>query len=166
MGSLPVHSFEPICDNNSRLLILGSMPSPASIAAGMYYSHPRNAFWRIMRDITGDEPGSEAGSRRLFLLRNGIALWDTLSSCEREGAYDSNIREETPNEIFKLVSTHPKIAEVFLNGGAALKFYKKYHAPEISLPYYALPSTSPANARGGYEKKLDSWQILKEFLYK
>jgi double-stranded uracil-DNA glycosylase len=160
-----VRSFEPVCDKNSRLLILGTMPSPASLAAGMYYSHPRNAFWRIMRDLTGDDPGPSNENKRAFLLRHGVALWDTLRICERKGALDGNIKSEQPNAVGELIARCPGISVVFLNGGAALKYYKRYHAAHICLPYFPLASTSPANARGGYVKKLDAWRVASEYLF-
>lgn len=159
-----LRSFEPVYDENSRILILGTMPSPASLAAGMYYSHPRNAFWQIMRDLTGDDPGNSNSSKRAFLLRHGIALWDTLSECEREGALDSNIKKEQPNAVAELIAHCPMIKAVFLNGGAALKFYKRFHAQKIALPYYRLPSTSPANARGGNIKKLEAWRVISGYI--
>lgn len=159
-----VYSFEPIYSENSRILILGTMPSTASLKAGMYYSHPQNAFWRILRDLTGDEPGDTNENKRGFLMCHGVALWDTLKMCEREGSLDSNIKQEAPNEVAELVSRCPNIKTVFLNGGAALRYYKKYHAKNISLPFIALPSTSPANARGGYKAKLESWGILGNYL--
>ncbi len=164
MGELTVHSFEPVCDKFSRILILGTMPSPASLAAGMYYSHPRNAFWRVMGDLTGDISGASITSRRDFLLRHKIALWDTLCLCERKGALDGDIKNEQPNDVKQLVKSCPDISIVFLNGGAALKYYKRYHEKQIALPFVSLPSTSPANARGGYAKKLDSWRIVSEYI--
>lgn len=164
MSGLGIYSFEPICDENSKVLILGTMPSPASLKAGMYYSHPQNAFWRILTDLTGDETGTANQSRREFLLRHGIALWDTLKMCEREGALDSSIKSEEPNDVADLIKRCPRVKAVFLNGGAALRYYKKYHAKNIAMPFFALPSTSPANARGGYKAKLQGWAGLKEFL--
>lgn len=159
-----VYSFEPVCDKNSRILILGTMPSRASLAAGMYYSHPRNAFWKIMSDLTGDNPGTSNDDRRDFLMRHGVALWDTLSLCERKGSLDSNICHEKPNSVAELIGSLPDIVAVFLNGGAALKYYKRYHAAKIALPYILLPSTSPANARGGYIRKVDAWRGVSKFL--
>lgn len=164
LGETIIRSFEPVYDQNSRILILGTMPSPASLAAGMYYSHPQNAFWRILRDLTGDNPGTSNTVRRDFLLRHGIALWDTLSLCEREGALDGSIKKEQPNDVASLITGCPKISAVFLNGGASLRFYKKYHAKNILLPFFPLPSTSPANARGGYQNKLDAWRVLADYL--
>lgn len=159
-----LRSFEPVCDKNSRILILGTMPSPASLAAGMYYSHPRNAFWQIMHDLTGDDPGNTNSSKRSFLLRHGIALWDTLGECEREGSLDSNIKNERPNQVAELIAGCPLIKAVFLNGGAAYKYYRRFHAEKIALPYYRLPSTSPANARGGYIKKLEAWRVISKYI--
>jgi double-stranded uracil-DNA glycosylase len=158
-----VHSFEPVYNKNSRVLILGTMPSPASLAAGMYYSHPRNAFWRILHDLTGDDPGISNTAKRAFLLRHGVALWDTLCICEREGSLDSNIKQEQPNAVAELIKVCPDISAIVLNGGAALKYYKRYHSAKIALPYFAVPSTSPANARGGYIKKLEAWRPVKKY---
>lgn len=161
----PIYSFGPICDESSRILILGTMASPASLRAGMYYSHPQNAFWRILHDLTDDEPGSSNDEKRAFLLRNGIAVWDTLRMCTREGASDSAIRNTQPNDVADLVSRYPQISAVFLNGSAAFAFYKKFHAKDISRPFFRLPSTSPANARGGYVKKFEAWHgIVSEYL--
>lgn len=161
---MKIHSFGPIYNENSRILILGTMPSPASLKMDMYYSHPRNAFWHIMRDLTGDTPGTENSSKREFLLRHGIALWDTLCSCERDGALDGNIKAEQPNDVAGLIENTPLVRAVFLNGKTSLKFYKRYHAPHISLPYFYLPSTSPANARGGYAKKFESWKMIQRYI--
>lgn len=159
-----IHSFEPIADENSRILILGTMPSVASLEASMYYSHPRNAFYKILGELTNDDPGSDNASKKAFLLRHGIAVFDTLAFCEREGSLDSNIKLPVPNDIKSFVESHPKIEIIFLNGGGAAKYYKRYHQKDIALPFAVLPSTSPANARGGYQKKLDSWRVLSEYL--
>lgn len=159
-----VHSFAPIGDEHSRLLILGTMASPASLRAGMYYGHPQNAFWRLLAELTGEPIPTDNTQKRALLLRHGIALWDTLASCERPGAADSDIRHEQPNDIPTLLRRCPHVQAVFLNGSAAYGFYQKYQAPHIRLPYYRLPSTSPANARGGYAAKLAAWCAIAPFL--
>ena len=161
-----IHSFQPIFDENSRVLILGTMASPASLCAGMYYAHPQNAFWRILSELTGDVLPRSNEAKRAFLLHYGVALWDTLLACEREGAQDSNIRSEIPNDVQSLLARCPKISAVFLNGAAAYGYYKKYQVPNIPLPFYRLPSTSPANARGGFAAKLEAWRVLKPYLVK
>lgn len=159
-----IRSFSPIYDENARVLILGTMASPASLRAGMYYGHPRNAFWRILADLTGDPLPADNNRKRALLLRHGIALWDTLEQCERPGAADGNIRREKPNDVAGLVRRCPGLRAVFLNGSAAYGYYLRYHAGHIPLPFYRLPSTSPANARGGYECKREAWAVLAPYL--
>jgi hypoxanthine-DNA glycosylase len=156
-------SFPPIYDRSSRILILGTMPSPASLRAGMYYSHPRNAFWRLMGDLTGDDPGRSNAEKKAFLLRRHIALWDTLESCVRPSSADSDIAAAAPNDIPHLLAGAPRIGAVFLNGGAALAFYRRYQR-SVGLPFFGLPSTSPANARMSYEEKLRAWEIVRAHL--
>ena len=163
-STLRLASFAPIYDKESRILILGTMPSPASLRAGMYYSHPQNSFWRILGDLTHDAPGASPGEKAAFLLRNRIALWDTLQSCVRPGALDSDITACEPNEVAALVRNCPELAAVFLNGSAAYRYYLKYHKEKIGLPFYRFPSTSPANCREGYAKKREEWSALLAFL--
>lgn len=164
-GNSPsIVSFGPVFDAGSRVLILGTAPSPASLAYGFFYGHPQNAFWRILRDLTGDEPGKSPTERRAFLLRHGVALWDTLSRCERVGALDGNIRAEVPSDVAGLLARCSGVRAVFLNGGAALRYFRRYHAAKVNVPFYALPSTSPANARGGYGRKLEAWKALTPYL--
>lgn len=159
-----IHSFSPIYNENARVLILGTMASPASLRAGMYYGHPRNAFWRILADLAGDPLPTDNEQKRALLLRHGIALWDTLEQCERPGAADGDIRREKPNDVAGLVCRCPGLRAVFLNGSAAYGYYLHYHAGHISLPFFRLPSTSPANARGGYERKREAWAVLAPYL--
>ncbi len=159
-----VAGFAPVFDSESRVLILGTAPSPASLAYGFFYGHPQNAFWRILGDLTGDEPGNSPAERRAFLLRHGVALWDTLARCERAGALDDNIRAEVPSDVAGLLARCPGVRAVFLNGGAALRYFRRYHAAKVNVPFFALPSTSPANARGGYAKKLGAWKALAPYL--
>jgi TDG/mug DNA glycosylase family protein len=157
-----IYSFAPICDEKSRILILGTMASPASLRCGMYYGHPRNAFWRIISGICGEpEPGTN-DEKRALLLRNGIALWDTLRSCRRRGALDNDIESEQPNDVPSLLRRCPAIKAVFLNGGAAYGYYKKYFSRSVALEFFRLPSTSPANARMRAEEKAAAWREATE----
>lgn len=160
MPETRLHSFDPVYSARSRVLILGTMASPASLRAHFFYGHPQNAFWRLLGDLTGDAPGVTAEEKRAFLLRNGVALWDTLESCAREGALDAAIRDPQPTDVPALLRAAPGIRAVFLNGGAALRFYKRYHAPRVPRPFFGLPSSSPANARGGYAAKLAAWRAV------
>lgn len=157
-------SFAPIYDKNSKILLLGTMPSPASLKAGMYYSHPNNNFWRILALLTNDSCGTTNEEKKRFLLRNRIAVWDTLKSCTRPGASDSQIKNAAANDIASLIVKAPLITAVFLNGSAAYRYYVRYQSAGISLPFFRLPSTSPANCGVTFAEKLESWGKIKDYL--
>lgn len=148
------HGFGPVWDRDSRLLVLGSMPSPKSRQAAFYYMHPRNRFWPVMGAVFGDGaddvPGGTPASRRAFALRHGIALWDVIASCDIDGASDASIRNAAPNDLAPLIRGS-RIAAVATTGAKAAQLYRRLCAPMLrdaglEPPLIALPSTSPANA--------------------
>jgi len=148
-----VQSFAPIADAKARVLILGSMPGKASLAAGQYYAHAQNLFWRILGEITGAAPSLPYAARARALKSHGIALWDVLATCAREGSLDSAIDDATirANDFASFYRAHPRIAHVFFNGAKAEACYRKHVLPwlggaPVSPGYQRLPSTSPANA--------------------
>jgi TDG/mug DNA glycosylase family protein len=149
------HSFEPVWAADARVLILGTMPSEASLAQGFYYAHPRNAFWPMMFDILGEQDSREIGRRRALLLRHRIALWDVAASCVRPGSLDSAIREAAPNDILGLLERCPQVALVLLNGTTARALLKKL-LPPLPVGSVLLPSTSPANTMP-YARKRAAW---------
>jgi hypoxanthine-DNA glycosylase len=160
-----VRSFAPIANARARVLILGSMPGGASLAAGEYYAHPQNLFWRILGEMTGADPALSYASRTRALKSWGIALWDVLASCAREGSLDSAIDDATivPNDFAAFYRGHKRIAQVFFNGAKAEACYRKYVLPRLAdepgLRRYArLPSTSPAHASMTRTHKEDSWK--------
>lgn len=158
-----VRSFAPIADRAARLLILGSMPGQASLAAAEYYAHPHNAFWPIMGALLGADPASSYRSRATALKTAGVALWDVLASCDREGSLDADIRHDSivANDFAGFFAAHPRIRDVLFNGGMAETCFKRYVAPRIdtgSLRFARLPSTSPANASYSRQRKLDAWR--------
>ncbi len=159
------HPFEPVWDPGCRILILGTMPSPQSRETGMYYAHPRNHFWPILGGIMGRDPGNTPEERYAFLLESHIAVWDTLAACEIDGSDDGSIRRERPNDIPGLTAKMPLLQAVYLNGGAAARYYRRYHAPHVPLPWHPLPSTSPRNAGMSFEKKLEQWSVMKARLF-
>ena len=168
-GVLRVRSFPPIENARARVLILGSMPGGASLRAGQYYAHPQNLFWRIMGDLLGIEPGLTYAAGVSLLKSNGIALWDVLESCAREGSLDSAIEEATivVNDFASFYPTHPRIARVFFNGAKAEASYRRYVlgarcAVLPALRYARLPSTSPAHAALSFEQKRDAWKAVVE----
>ena len=137
-----VHSFRPISNEFSRILILGTMPSVQSRKANFYYSHPRNRFWPVLSGCFGQQMPQSIEGKTKLLLENGIALWDVLASCEIHGSDDSTIRKPAYNDIATFISDKP-IAKILCNGKKAHSFCLHLDLP---VPILYLPSTSPANA--------------------
>ena len=158
-----VHTIEPVWDSESRVLILGTLPSPKSREAGFYYGHPQNRFWRVLALLFGEEIPPAAGEKRRFLLRHKIALWDVLQSCEIIGAGDSSIKNPLVNDLVPMLA-QSKIAAVFTTGVTAAKLYQKYCLPRTGLPAIALPSTSPANAACSLEDLAEKYRRILDFL--
>ncbi|WP_080803360.1 DNA-deoxyinosine glycosylase [Arabiibacter massiliensis] len=156
------HEIEPVFDERSRVLVLGTMPSPASRAAGFYYSHPQNRFWRVLAALFGEpEPeGSEA--RAAFALAHGIALWDVLASCDIAGASDASIARPVPNDLARIARTAP-LEAVFTTGAKAGALYRRLCAGMLpGIPHVQLPSTSPANARMRTADLVAAYRPLKD----
>ena len=159
-----LHSFPPIVDNNSGILILGSMPGKKSLEMQEYYAHKQNSFWRILYSMF-ETDYSECYKEKIRLLKiQGIALWDTLNACEREGSSDASIIKEIPNDFKSFFLSYPKIRHVFFNGKGANHFFCKHFKPDNRLKYLTLPSTSPAHARLSFAEKLKQWSVIKEIL--
>lgn len=154
-----IYSYDPVADENSRLLILGTMPSVESLRRGFYYAHPRNAFWPIMSRILGENRPESIEEKKAMLLRHGVALWDCAHSCLRKGSLDADMREVILSDVPALLAAHPGIRRVFLNGGEAFRLYGRMGSP---LPGTRLPSTSPAYTLP-FDQKLALWRdALKE----
>lgn len=153
-------SFQPSIDNNSKILILGSMPGVKSLEERQYYAHPQNRFWKLMGLICNIPELHEFdyNLKLKTLLDNNIALWDTIKSCKREGSLDSDIQNENPNDIRKLLKKYPSIKIICLNGNKSYSAFKKYF-PDILEKYscHKMPSTSPANARFKLEDLYGKW---------
>jgi len=155
-----VHSIEPVFDERSRVLILGSFPSVASREQAFFYGHPQNRFWRVLSKIFDEPLPIGIAEKKQLLLSHGIALWDVIASCDIVGSSDSSIKNVVPNDISIILSS-AKIKTIFVNGKASEKYYNKYIKPTISIPAIYLPSTSPANATWQLEKLVNEWkQIL------
>lgn len=156
-------SFAPSIDNNSRILILGSMPGVKSLEKCQYYAHPQNRFWKVMGAICNepDLPEFDYDIKLKTLLKNNIALWDTIKSCKRNGSLDSDIQNEIPNDIRKLLKKYPNIKTICLNGNKSYSAFKKYFS-ELLEKYncHKMPSTSPANARYSLNSLIKEWSIL------
>ena len=153
-------SFKPSIDEHSTVLILGSMPGVKSLEEQQYYAHPQNRFWKVMASICNEPKLYEfAYDLKLkTLLKNNIALWDTIKSCKREGSLDSDIQNETPNDIKGLLKNYPNIKTICLNGNKSYSAFKKYF-PDLLEKYncHKMPSTSPANARYSLDILIKEW---------
>ncbi len=155
------HPFPPLFDANSKILILGSFPSVKSREQLFFYGHPQNRFWKVIASVF-DQPVPETIlHKRTFLIKNNIALWDVIGSCEIEGSADSTIKNVTPNNLSIILNNAP-IQKIFVNGKTAFKYYEKYTKPKINREAICLPSTSPANAAFSLDKLIDCWKIIKE----
>jgi double-stranded uracil-DNA glycosylase len=161
-----VCSFPPVAAPDARLLILGSMPGKASLAANQYYAHPRNLFWPIMGELFGAGLELPYGKRLEVLQIEGVALWDVLKECFRESALDSDIVEASiiTNDFADFFARHTQIRHVFFNGAKAEQAFRRYalpalaHLPPIEL--IRLPSTSPANAAIPLTVRLAQWREI------
>jgi len=162
-SSTRVRSFPPIENEEAEVLILGSMPGWASLAASQYYAHPQNAFWRILSDILELQSHSSYETRARALKGARIALWDVLKSCVRRGSLDSEIDSdsEISNDFPTFFRRHGRITRVFFNGTKAETSFKRHVLPRINpgaIKFSRLPSTSPANASIPYTRKLKAWK--------
>lgn len=155
-----INSFPPVEKSNARILILGSMPGEASLAAHQYYAHPRNLFWRIMGELTGAGPELPYDQRMDILQAREIALWDVLQSCVREGSLDSAIQAEIPNNFAAFFQSHPRLTHVFFNGKKAQDSFQKHVDVPAHLSLTTLPSTSPAHAALSFEQKHQAWSKI------
>lgn len=162
-------SFSPSIDKKSEILILGSMPGMRSLEKQKYYAHPQNRFWKLMGMFCNLDNLSELNyqDKLQILLKNKIALWDVIQSCNRDGSLDSNIQNELPNDIPELLKRFPKIKEICLNGNKSYSASKKYF-PKLLEKYkcYKLPSTSPANARYKLDDLYNEWSKALSIVFK
>lgn len=156
-----IHNIPPVFNSESRILILGSFPSVKSREAEFFYGHPQNRFWKVTAAVFGCDVPQTTEEKKLFLLRNQVALWDVIESCEIEGSADSTIKNAVPNDITGILDT-ADIKEIFVNGKTAEKYYKKYLLPKTKREAICLPSTSPANAAKSLERLIEEWKIIKD----
>lgn len=161
---MPAHpalltGFPPILDSAVRILILGSFPGEASLAAQQYYAHPRNQFWRLMTAVFEDDFVSLPYEQRVQrLLAHHVGLWDVLAACEREGSLDAAIRRPQANEFAVLKQQCPQLEKVCFNGKTSGRFEPLFAAAGFRT--LVLPSSSPANAQLSFEQKLAQWQNI------
>ena len=151
------HKFEPIFDERSRILILGTLPSVKSREGQFYYHHPQNRFWKVLAKICKTEPPATIAAKKAMLLEHGIAIWDVVQSCDIIGSSDSSIKNVTPADL-SVILRRASVKTIFLNGGKAWDLYQKYCAGMTELPAVKLPSTSPANAAWSLDRLVEAWR--------
>ena len=155
-----ITSFPPVISQDSKILILGSVPGVKSLEMSQYYAHPQNHFWKIIFSLLNETFSTNYRVRMAVLEKHGIALWDVIDSCERVGSLDSKIRNEEANDILQLLKNHPNIKAIYCNGQKSYKNIQKILKNETSIPIVALPSTSPAYASLNFQQKLEQWKVI------
>ena len=154
-----IHPIPPVFDPFSEILILGSFPSVRSRETGFFYGHPKNRFWKVTASVFGEETPDTVEEKKAFLLRNRVALWDVLRSCDITGSSDASIKNAEPNDLGVILNA-ARIKAVFVNGKTALSYYEKYSLPVTGMRAVCLPSTSPANAVWSTERLVSEWKRL------
>lgn len=162
MGEIFTHTFEPIFDKNSEILVLGSFPSVKSRENNFYYAHPQNRFWRVVASVYSCPVPKTVEEKKNMLLSNKIAVWDVIKSCEITGSADSTIKSVIPNDLSEILSV-ADIKKIYANGKTAQSLYNKYIKKNTGVDIISLPSTSPANAAYSLEKLIKEWKIINEY---
>lgn len=152
-----LRGLAPVIVAHTRLVVLGSFPSTASLAAGEYYAHPRNHFWPILSALWNQDLRGLPYRRRLAVVRErGLGIWDVYASCRRDGSLDSAIEDARPNDLAALLRRAPGVQAFAHNGGESARAMRVTAA--LGVAVYRLPSTSPANASWSFERKLAAWR--------
>jgi hypoxanthine-DNA glycosylase len=159
------HCFPPVIREDTRLLVLGSLPGRASLAAGRYYAHPRNLFWRLIGGVIGREIEALDYQQRLAALLDArVGLWDTVDSAMRRGSLDADIRLNEASDLLALIATLPELRAIAFNGTTAAKIGRRELGQRPGLTLIDLPSSSPAYASLPYARKAEIWRTLSAFL--
>jgi hypoxanthine-DNA glycosylase len=157
------HPFDPIYDENSRILILGTFPSVKSREVQFYYGHPRNRFWKTLAALLQTDFPQTVEEKIRFLKEHHIALWDTCAACDIDGSADATIRRTVPNDIRPILKT-ADIRAIFCGGKTAGRLYETHIYPLTTIPAIVLPSTSPANAACTDAMLIDAWSAILPYL--
>lgn len=163
MSKSLVHTVPPVFNENSKILILGSFPSIKSREGEFFYHHPQNRFWRVISAICDEKLPETIDDKKQLLIRNQIALWDVVHSCQVIGSADSSIKNVIPNDITPVIE-HADIQRIYANGATAFRLYKRYIYKDNRREIILLPSTSPANASFSLEKLIDIWSVIRPMM--
>ena len=155
-----IHPFGPLYDENSRVLILGSFPSVKSREQNFFYGHPQNRFWKVVSAVFGQPVPQTIEDKKHLILSSGLALWDSIASCEIAGSSDASIRNAQANDI-GIILSNCNIERIYCNGRKSHELYQKYIEPQTGREAVCLPSTSPANAQWTLEKLIEAWSVIR-----
>ena len=161
---MTLHTIDPVWDENSKVLILGSFPSVKSREEGFFYGHKQNRFWRVLASVCDCSVPQNIDEKKSMLLANGIAVWDVIHSCDIVGSSDSSIKNVVPADIERVVA-NSKIQNIYANGGTAKKLYEKYSQKKNGREIIGLPSTSPANAAFTMDRLLEKWKVISPYFH-
>ena len=153
------HTFGPVYDRNSEILILGSLPSVKSREQGFYYGHPQNRFWKVLAAVLDCRVPTTIEEKKEMLLKHHIALWDVIDNCDIIGSGDSSIRNVIPTDIPMLLK-ETKVNHIYINGKTAGNYYRKLIQPAAGIEAVVLPSTSPANAVWSLDMLAEAWKVI------
>lgn len=156
-----VHSFEPVYDKDSEILILGTLPSVKSRENNFYYGHKQNRFWKVLATLLKEPVPDTIEEKKAMLLARRIALWDVIQSCDIKGSSDSSIKNVQPTDI-GMILEKTNITRIYANGNKAGQLYKRYQFPVTGIEAMVLPSTSPANAAWSLERLCKAWHVILE----
>ena len=154
------HSFEPVYDSESKILILGTLPSVKSRESNFYYGHKQNRFWKVLAMLFHEAIPETIDEKKQLLLTHKIAVWDVIQSCDIKGSSDSSIKNVEPTDLRRLL-TETTIKQIYVNGNKAGQLYKKYQFPITKIEAIQLPSTSPANAAWSLERLCEAWKQIQ-----
>ena len=156
------HTFEPIYNKESKILILGSFPSVKSRENNFYYGHPQNRFWKVISKIVNEKEPTTIEEKKKLLLDNHIAVWDVIASCSIQGSSDSSIKDVVVND-FSDILQNSSIHTIYVNGNKAYELYHRYAEEQTGMKAVKLPSTSPANAAWNLKKLIDAWSVIRSY---
>lgn len=157
------HTIDPVYNEQSQILILGSFPSVKSREQQFFYGHKQNRFWKVLAGVLGCEVPQTIEEKKAMLLAHHIAVWDVIKSCEIEGSSDASIRDVVPNDLSRILDA-ADIRAIYTNGGKAHELYGRYIEPVNGIAAHKLPSTSPANAGYSLDRLLEAWSVLNEYV--
>jgi len=162
LGNRLVHPVSPVYNSESKILILGTFPSVKSREGEFFYHHPQNRFWKVISVVCNEKLPETIDEKKSLLLRNHIALWDVVQSCEIEGSADSTIKNVVPNDISPILK-EADIQKIYANGNMAYFLYKKYLYDLVGRDIIKLPSTSPANASFSLDRLIEIWSCIRDY---